>query len=139
MIFTLMVVLKDMFQKDFSRQRNISEFVRSYITKDFEVFSKYIPEIYRQNPEGWNTLNGNNLLCYLCDNTDMNINTLCIIAKDIFVSRPGNIAYVIPFIEFAVMKNLKTWNLSTDQLIQFLSHVLFENSNFNPIPKYIIT
>ena len=133
-----MVLLKDMFQKDFSRQRNISEFVRSYITKDFEVFSKYIPEIYRQNPEGWNTLNGNSLPCYLCKNTDIDLNTLCIIAKDIFVLRPGNIAYVIPFIEFAVMKNLKTWNLQTDQLIQFLSHVLFENSNFNPIPKYII-
>ena len=58
--------------------------------------------------------------------------------KEIFVYRPGNIAYVIPFIEFAAMKNLETWNLSTDQLIQFLSHVLFENSNFNPIPKYII-
>ena len=134
-----MTMLKDMFQKDFSRQRNIREFVCGYITKDFEVFSKYIPKIYKQNPEGWNTLNGNSSLCYLCENTDIDLNAFCIIAKEIFVYRPGNIAYVIPFIEFAVMKNLKTWNLQTDQLIQFLSHVLFENSNFNPIPKYIIT
>ena len=133
-----MTMLKDMFQKDFSRQRNICEFVRGYITKDFEVFSKYIPKIYKQNPEGWNTLNGNSSLCYLCENTDIDLNAFCIIAKEIFVYRPGNIAYVIPFIEFAVMKNLKTWNLQTDQLIEFLSHVLFENSNFNPIPKYII-
>lgn len=137
MVLSILPFIQTVLEINRSRKVSIMDFCNAYLRCEQFSLMTYLSKKQRQciqeNVDEFSTS-----IEELAQRTDTFKSELEAMVEGIFETRPSEIPYLIPLLEYSIYKQSALQKFSSEELVNYLTDILYRYSDFYPTRRYHI-